>query len=106
MATRLKVGIVGCGLVAQVMHLHYLRELPELYEIVALCDVSPDLRDACARDYNLACTTGASRRKRGASPTSASRASPHWKRRWFPMSRITGCTSQGHCRMRCRQPSP
>jgi predicted dehydrogenase len=53
MGTRLRIGIVGCGLVAQVMHLHYLRELPELYEIVALCDASPDLRDACAHDYNV-----------------------------------------------------
>ena len=51
--TRLKVGVVGCGLVAQVMHLHYLRELPELYEIVALCDISPHLREACGRDYNV-----------------------------------------------------
>ena len=51
-----KVGIVGCGLIAQVMHLHYLRELPELYEIAALCDVSEDVRDACARDYGVATT--------------------------------------------------
>jgi len=38
---RLRVGVVGCGLVAQVMHLHYLAELPELYEVVALCDLAP-----------------------------------------------------------------
>ena len=37
---RLKVGVIGCGLVAQVMHLHYLRELAEQFEIAALCDVS------------------------------------------------------------------
>jgi len=54
--TRLRIGVVGCGLVAQVMHLHYLRELPDLYEIAALCDVSQDLREACARDYNVAYT--------------------------------------------------
>jgi predicted dehydrogenase len=58
MGNRLRVGIVGCGLVAQVMHLHYLRELSELYEVVALCDVSPDLRAACARDYNVHYTSG------------------------------------------------
>ncbi len=50
---RLKVGVVGCGVVAQVMHLHYLRQLPERYEIAALCDVSPELREACARDYGV-----------------------------------------------------
>jgi len=54
---RLRVGVVGCGLVAQVMHLHYLRDLPDLYEIAALCDVSEPLRDACARDYAVPFTT-------------------------------------------------
>ena len=38
---RLRVGVVGCGLVAQVMHLHYLRELSERFEVTALCDLSP-----------------------------------------------------------------
>jgi predicted dehydrogenase len=51
---RLKVGVIGCGLVAQVMHLHYLRELAEQFEIAALCDVSAEARDACARDYGVA----------------------------------------------------
>jgi predicted dehydrogenase len=37
----LRVGVVGCGLVAQVMHLPYLRELPDRYEVGALCDISP-----------------------------------------------------------------
>jgi predicted dehydrogenase len=56
MARRLKVGVIGCGLIAQVMHLHYLRELAELYEIAALCDVSEEVRQACARDYGVART--------------------------------------------------
>ncbi len=53
MHTRLRVGVVGCGVVAQVMHLHYLRDLPELFEIAALCDVSPELRQRCAEDYGV-----------------------------------------------------
>jgi predicted dehydrogenase len=32
---------VGCGLVAQVMHLPFLRELSDRYEVRALCDISP-----------------------------------------------------------------
>ncbi len=36
---KLRVGVVGCGLIAQVMHLNYLRELSDRYEIVALCDL-------------------------------------------------------------------
>lgn len=53
MTKRLKVGVIGCGLIAQVMHLHYLRELSEQYEIAALCDVSEEVRSACARDYGV-----------------------------------------------------
>jgi predicted dehydrogenase len=56
MQTRLRVGVVGCGLIAQVMHLYYLRELPELFEIAALCDVSVELRQACAQDYQVGFT--------------------------------------------------
>lgn len=56
MQERLKVGVVGCGLIAQVMHLHYLRELSELFDIAALCDVTPDLRERCAQDYQVGYT--------------------------------------------------
>ena len=40
MTDRLKVGVVGAGVIAQVMHLNYLRELSDRFEIVALCDIS------------------------------------------------------------------
>src|SRR6266566_7786347 len=51
MAGRLRVGVIGCGLIAQVMHLHYLRELSDRFEIAAVCDVSEEVRSACAREY-------------------------------------------------------
>ncbi|MBI3454330.1 MAG: Gfo/Idh/MocA family oxidoreductase [Candidatus Rokubacteria bacterium] len=38
---RIRIGVVGCGLIAQMMHLPHLRELDDLYELVALCDLSP-----------------------------------------------------------------
>ena len=38
---RLRVGVIGCGGVAQMMHLPYLRELDDRFEIAALCDLSP-----------------------------------------------------------------
>lgn len=50
---RLRVGLVGCGLIAQVMHLHYLRELSDRFEIAALCDVSEEVRTACGREYGV-----------------------------------------------------
>jgi predicted dehydrogenase len=58
---RLKVGVIGCGLIAQVMHLHYMRELAEQFEIAALCDVSDTVREACARDYGVRRTCADSR---------------------------------------------
>lgn len=38
---RIRIGVVGCGLIGQMMHLPHLKELHELYELAALCDVSP-----------------------------------------------------------------
>jgi predicted dehydrogenase len=42
MTDRLKVGVVGAGVIAQVMHLNYLRELSDRFEVVALCDISEE----------------------------------------------------------------
>ena len=53
MAGRLRVGVIGCGLIAQVMHLHYLRELSDRFEIAAVCDLSEGVRSACAREYGV-----------------------------------------------------
>jgi predicted dehydrogenase len=53
MPERLRIGVIGCGLIAQVMHLHYLRELADRFEIAALCDVSDELVQACADDYGV-----------------------------------------------------
>src|SRR6266849_5466888 len=35
------------------MHLHYLRELSERFEIASVCDLSEEVRDACAREYGV-----------------------------------------------------
>lgn len=37
---KLRVGVIGCGHIAQWMHIPYLRELDDRYEIVAACDIS------------------------------------------------------------------
>lgn len=49
--TRVRVGVVGCGLVAQVMHLPYLQELADDFELVAVADLSLARAQACARRY-------------------------------------------------------
>ena len=53
MSKRIRVGVIGAGVIAQVMHLHYLRELSELFEVVALCDISDETAVANARLYNI-----------------------------------------------------
>jgi predicted dehydrogenase len=45
MPDRIRVGVVGCGLVAQVMHLPYLRELTDRFEVAAVCDLAPQALD-------------------------------------------------------------
>ncbi|RPB05512.1 NAD(P)-binding protein [Choiromyces venosus 120613-1] len=41
MSTPINIGIIGCGEVAQVVHIPTLTFLPELYRITYLCDISP-----------------------------------------------------------------
>jgi predicted dehydrogenase len=58
---KVRIGLIGCGMVAQVMHLPYLRELDDRFELAALCDVSPG---------SSASSTGITR-SRGPTPTVA-----------------------------------
>jgi predicted dehydrogenase len=50
---RIKIGVVGCGLIAQMMHLPHLSELADVYEVVALCDVSPGTLKHVADRYHV-----------------------------------------------------
>ena len=50
---RLRVGLVGTGLIAQVMHLHYLAELADRFEVAAVCDIVGDSARACAERYRI-----------------------------------------------------
>ncbi len=50
---RLRVGLVGTGLIAQVMHLHYLTELADRFEIAAVADIAPGSARACAGRYGI-----------------------------------------------------
>jgi predicted dehydrogenase len=52
-STRLRVGVVGTGTIAQVMHLHYLDELADSFEVAAVCDVVAENAKACAQRYSI-----------------------------------------------------
>ena len=50
---RVRVGVVGLGEVAQIIHLPILRALHDRYEIAALCDVSPGLLQRVGEEYGI-----------------------------------------------------
>lgn len=50
---RVRVGVIGLGEVAQVIHLPVLESLPERFEIVAICDISPTLLRAMGERYRV-----------------------------------------------------
>jgi predicted dehydrogenase len=49
----LRVGIVGLGRVAQIAHLPVLRSLRQLYEVIAVSDVSTELRSRVGDEYAI-----------------------------------------------------
>ena len=53
MSARLRIGVVGCGAVAQVQHLPNLAALGEAFEIAAVCDVSATLARGAAQDFGV-----------------------------------------------------
>jgi predicted dehydrogenase len=50
---RVKVGVVGLGEVAQIIHLPILQAMHDRYEIAAICDVSPGLLQAVGDQYGI-----------------------------------------------------
>lgn len=50
-ATRIRVGVLGAGAIAQMMHLRYLRRHPDLFELVRVVDLSPGLARSVAERF-------------------------------------------------------
>lgn len=50
---RLRLGVVGTGMVAQAVHLPLLAERRDLFELTALCDVSPGTLAAVAERFGV-----------------------------------------------------
>lgn len=48
-----RVGLVGTGMIAQVMHLPHLKELTGRFEVVAVCDLSDGTAKAVAGKYGI-----------------------------------------------------
>jgi predicted dehydrogenase len=51
--SQLRVGVIGLGEVAQIVHLPVLQSLPELFEVTAMCDISPGLLRRVGDRYSV-----------------------------------------------------
>jgi predicted dehydrogenase len=49
----IRMAVIGCGEIAQIMHLPYLAELPA-FEVAAICDISPTLLEQVGARYHVA----------------------------------------------------
>ena len=50
---RVKLGVVGCGAIAQVQHLPNLAGLTEEFEVTTVCDLSPGLAAWAAETFHV-----------------------------------------------------
>lgn len=53
MMAKIRVGLVGLGEVAQVIHLPILQSYAEMFEIAAICDISRELLSVLGERYNV-----------------------------------------------------
>ncbi|MCY4111606.1 MAG: Gfo/Idh/MocA family oxidoreductase, partial [Chloroflexi bacterium] len=51
--SRLRIGVIGCGGIAQIQHLPHLVELRDEFEIAGLCDLSRELLDHVGDAYGV-----------------------------------------------------
>ena len=51
--SRLRVGVVGCGAIAQIQHLPHLRDGRDRFEIGGICDIAPDLLRKVGDDFHV-----------------------------------------------------
>src|SRR5438105_12824903 len=51
--TKVKVGLVGLGEIAQIVHMPLLQEYSDQFEIAALCDISQELLTVLGERYNV-----------------------------------------------------
>lgn len=49
----IRMGVIGCGAIAQVHHLPNLHDLPDLFDVTAVCDVSAGAAAFVAHKFNV-----------------------------------------------------
>lgn len=51
MSSPIRVGVIGCGVIAQVMHLPHLSQAPATFELAAVCDIAEPVAEGCAARF-------------------------------------------------------
>src|ERR1700694_5908920 len=51
--TKIKIGLVGLGKIAQIIHLPILQTHADKFEIAAICDISQELLSALGERYHV-----------------------------------------------------
>lgn len=54
MTSQLRIGLIGCGAIAQIMHIPYLLDDSEKFDLVALSDLHQPTLEAVANQYSIA----------------------------------------------------
>ena len=49
----IRIGVIGCGAVAQVQHLPNLTALKDLFSVEIVCDLSPSLAQTVAEEFHV-----------------------------------------------------
>lgn len=49
----IRMGVIGCGAIAQVHHMPNLSDLPDLYDVTAVCDVSRGAAEYVAQKFHV-----------------------------------------------------
>jgi len=53
MSTIIRIGVVGCGAIAQIMHIPYLLEHHDRFDLVSLCDLDESVLHAVANRFGI-----------------------------------------------------
>ena len=50
---RIRIGVIGCGAIAQVQHMQNLLDLPDLFEVKVVCDISAKTAEYVATKFGV-----------------------------------------------------
>ena len=58
MTQPLRIGLIGCGAIAQIMHLPHLTDYTEYFDLVAIADANQAVVDAVGDHFHISCRYG------------------------------------------------